>query len=165
VDVHQPELVIIAPAYPVMGRTTVKGTQYINGIPIHESESANDPKFPIYNSNIVDILKQQLDSQSTVIENITVKELREDHDDLWKSMLQSIKHKGKTMYLIFDTQDDADLKQVVNYFTNLKEFKILWVGTAGIAQYLPDILVPTKKPTFSIECKSEPVLVVTGSKT
>lgn len=47
------------PAYPVMGRTTVHGVQYINDIPLAHTEFAGDPFNPIAHSNIAALLFEQ----------------------------------------------------------------------------------------------------------
>lgn len=162
-DVYQPDFVVVAPAYPIMGKTTDKGSQYINGIPIHKSEVANDPKFPVRNSNIADILKQQPGSQSKIVENVPLWELRKD-DYLWNK-LQRLKQQEGIKYLIFDALYDSDLQQIINLFTKLKELDILWVGTAGIAQYLPDMFTSSKTSVPSFHGNDGPVLVIAGSKT
>lgn len=162
-DIYQPDFVVIAPAYPVMGRTTVKGSQLINGKAIHESEVANDTKFPVDTSNILDMVQQQLSSEAD-IQNISTHELRKDHH-LWKSKLQNMKQQAGVKYLVFDIQYDSDLQQVVNHFTDLQGFKMLWVGTAGIAQYLPKMLTSSKNYVSPPSDNNGPVLVVAGSKT
>lgn len=48
-----------APAYPALGRTTVCGVHYLNGVPIAHTEFAGDPFNPIRHSDIASLLKEQ----------------------------------------------------------------------------------------------------------
>ena len=44
--------VVVAPAIPRIGRVTRGGLQYIDGLPIHETEFARDPSWPIHSADI-----------------------------------------------------------------------------------------------------------------
>ena len=48
-----------APAYPMSGRITVGGIQYINGVPVGESVFAQDVYAPVKHSKIADIINEQ----------------------------------------------------------------------------------------------------------
>ena len=52
-------LAFVAPAFPHYGRTTVKGTHYLNGCLLEESPIAKDPTCPAKESVIIDILGKQ----------------------------------------------------------------------------------------------------------
>ena len=54
---------IVVPAYIEEGRTTIGAYQLLNGLPIERTQCALDPKAPIYDSFIPDILKKDLNSQ------------------------------------------------------------------------------------------------------
>jgi uncharacterized protein YgbK (DUF1537 family) len=51
--------VIVAPAFPTAGRTTVDGNQLVNGIPVHESIYAHDPLNPVGISDVRALFKKQ----------------------------------------------------------------------------------------------------------
>jgi uncharacterized protein YgbK (DUF1537 family) len=44
--------VVVAPAIPRIGRVTRGGLQYIDGLPIHETEFARDPSWPIHSADV-----------------------------------------------------------------------------------------------------------------
>jgi D-threonate/D-erythronate kinase len=44
--------VIVAPAFPAAGRTTVDARQFVSGIPVHESIYAHDPFNPVQTSDV-----------------------------------------------------------------------------------------------------------------
>lgn len=48
---------IAVPANPSLGRTIENGKYYIYGVPISETDFANDPEFPARSSSVTDILK------------------------------------------------------------------------------------------------------------
>jgi D-threonate/D-erythronate kinase len=62
------DFIIMAPALPSNGRQTKNGHVLINGVPVNETEVANDPKTPVKFSYIPDILKLQTQLKSAVVE-------------------------------------------------------------------------------------------------
>ncbi|MEI8190278.1 MAG: four-carbon acid sugar kinase family protein [candidate division NC10 bacterium] len=47
-----PRRILVAPAIPRIGRVTRGGLQYIAGVPIHETEFARDPSWPIHSADV-----------------------------------------------------------------------------------------------------------------
>ncbi|TPJ52346.1 four-carbon acid sugar kinase family protein [Mesorhizobium sp. B2-6-4] len=74
---------LFAPAFPQAGRTTVRGIQFVNGIPVSESAYGHDPVHPVRHSALVDLVpnciknvrlldaetQEELDSQIASIED------------------------------------------------------------------------------------------------
>ena len=50
---------LLIPANPILGRTILDGHYYLNGKPIHHSAFSFDPEFPIYSSDIQEMLHTQ----------------------------------------------------------------------------------------------------------
>lgn len=158
-DVYQPDFVIVAPAFPEMGRTTVNGRQHLHGQPIEETEVSKDPKTPILESNIADLLQQQ--TQNVAVENLSAAQLGSNLDQ-WKDKLTECRHNG-TKWLVFDAEKDGDLKQITDQLVKTN-YRFVWVGSAGLAKFLPEALgLNTQTPQRSFYQNDEPVLVVTGS--
>src|SRR5919107_6028349 len=44
--------VVVAPAFPAAGRTTVGGIQRVHGVPVDETEMANDPHTPVREAHV-----------------------------------------------------------------------------------------------------------------
>ena len=59
-EATQKEVAIVAPAYIEEGRTTIGGYQLLDGMVIERTQCALDPKAPIFDSYIPDILKKIL---------------------------------------------------------------------------------------------------------
>jgi uncharacterized protein YgbK (DUF1537 family) len=55
------EKAIVAPAFPAVGRTTVNGILLVNGVPVAETQFANDPISPVKESNISNLLRQTME--------------------------------------------------------------------------------------------------------
>ena len=78
------DAIVVVPAYIEEGRATIGGYQLLNGMPIERTQAALDPKAPIYDSYIPNILKKDLNHQLhdliDVIENVKkyVKKMMED---------------------------------------------------------------------------------------
>ena len=58
------EAAIIFPAFPSEERTTVGGFQLLKGVPIQRTEFSRDPSCPITESNILNILRNQLEEKN-----------------------------------------------------------------------------------------------------
>ena len=52
------EKAVVAPAFPAVGRTTMAGVLLVNGVPVAETQFANDPILPVKESHIPSLLEQ-----------------------------------------------------------------------------------------------------------
>lgn len=68
--------VVVAPAYPAQGRTTVHGVQLVRGMPVSQSESGTDLKNPATEAHIPTLLKASGISGATVHNALTDEDLR-----------------------------------------------------------------------------------------
>ena len=53
---------VVAPAFPAAGRTTVGGTQLVHGVPVDETEMANDPDTPVREAHVPGLLADAFSS-------------------------------------------------------------------------------------------------------
>lgn len=58
--------VIVAPALPKIGRTTINGIQYIGGVPVGETDHSRDIASPTRSSDISEIIKETGDAKFIV---------------------------------------------------------------------------------------------------
>ena len=156
--IFEPDFCIIAPAFPRIGRTTKNGIHYLHGIPLTETEVAKDPKTPVLESSIPQLLESQANQKVGLVRT---GDLGSDLA-LWKSELTHWREKG-VQWLVFDAETDEHLKSIASCISSITE-KVVWVGSAGLAEYLPEELglvnVDSVKP---LEVKNTDVLVVSGS--
>lgn len=134
---YDPELVIFAPAYPSNHRTTKNGIQHINNIPVSKTEIGKDPKKPVIEDNITHILQKALEETVT---HISIKDIKNNKVDF-----------SKNRFMTFDAIVEEDLITIVKLVSILKK-KILWVGSAGLANAIMQVNIP-----------SIPALAVVGS--
>lgn len=136
-DVFKPDKIVFAPAYPSIKRTTEKSIHQLNNTPLMSTEFAEDPLSPIITDNITKLLENGYDEDVT-------------HHGL--NDLDSIKQRfNKGKLHTFDSVKESDLTTIASALLD-NEYKILWVGSAGLANALFRVLYPLK-----------PVLAVVGS--
>lgn len=160
-DVFQPDFLIIAPAYPVNGRTTVNGVHYLHGRPVHETDIGADKKTPVTESYIPALLAQQTDKRTALI---TYTELRAGKDKLVKRLNEL--HSEGIPYVVSDAECEADLYALVEG-AEQSGYRVVWAGSAGLAKCLP-LGIPQQIPISEKSAKPQqplPVLVAVGSIT
>lgn len=134
---YNAELIIFAPAYPDSNRSTVGAIHKVNGIPITETEIAKDPKKPVKEDNINILLKNEFDEE---VNHIYLEDIREGKIHLTEGRIYT-----------FDVETNEDLISIVKKVMTYNK-KVLWVGSAGLADSLLKVKVSTK-----------PALAVVGS--
>lgn len=61
------DCIIVAPAYPKIGRTTRNGIHYVNDVRIDRTETAKDPKSPVAEADLVKLLASQSQRQAGLL--------------------------------------------------------------------------------------------------
>lgn len=122
------ELILFMPALPGLGRTTVNSIHLLNGVRIGETELAKDPRKPVRLDNIAEILR------SVYTEPVGVLPLE---------MIRSgaISFEGKRLWAC-DAVTDQDMRAVVAAGKGTGK-RILWIGTAAIADRILEALHPS----------------------
>ena len=131
------EIVVFAPALPDLDRTTINGIHCLKGVPITKTELAKDPKKPVKEDNIKKILENVYDEPVIHI----------DLSDVDKGNIDF----SRARVFTFDALTNEKMKTIIKKGIETGK-KILWVGTAAIADNL-----------FEIEYKTFPALAVIGS--
>lgn len=136
-EAYGSELVIFAPAFPDLKRTTVGAIHMLNNVPITKTEMARDPQSPVKEDNIEKILKEVYSEKIT-------------HIPLAKVQNQDIDLLECRVY-VFDAVTNQDMKNIIKAGIDTVK-KVLWVGTAAMADNL-----------FEIEKGTAPVLSIIAS--
>ena len=129
--VFRPDLVLIAPAFPKMNRTTVQGHHYVQGVLITETEFAKDPKTPVMESYIPNSQKEG-EPEAVLISTSQTRQSAAQ----FLPWLQSKLSEGQTWF-VCDSETEEDLQAIAGLFSQLDK-KILWAGSAGLIEYLPE---------------------------
>lgn len=131
--VYQSELIVFAPAFPDLGRTTVQGVHQLHGVRISETEIGCDPKNPVLEDRLEQILRAVFE---------------EDVRQYGLSEIRGSLHLGEARICCFDSETNDDMQAVVR--TAMASGKrVLWVGAAAIADMLLRTLRRVR-PAFAI---------------
>jgi uncharacterized protein YgbK (DUF1537 family) len=154
-DELSPRFIFFTPAYPANNRFVRDGCLYLGDQLLHETEFAFDPKTPIREAYIPDIIETQSKRKVGVL---SVSEYGEDPNRLL-AKLDSFYAEGIT-YILFNVTTEQDIKEIVGWGKKLP-FSIVWAGSAALA----DVLAPesAKRDRFVIDKSDLPVLTVVGS--
>jgi len=134
VSVYQPEMIVVAPAFPKMNRQTIHGYQYVNGERVSETEFGRDPKTPVKNSFIPNLFEKYVDDRICLIDQAL---LNSSNENLINKIVENT---GQgTTWFICDASTDEDLKMIADTFAKVNK-KTVWAGSAGLIEYLPNAL-------------------------
>jgi D-threonate/D-erythronate kinase len=136
-EAYQSELIIFAPALPDLKRTTVGGIHRLNNIPITNTEMGRDPKKPVRQDNIAELLREVYSEKIT-------------HIPLEKVQYQEIDLSMGRVFT-FDAVTNEDMRNIIRAGIATGK-RVLWVGSAAIADNL-----------FEIEKSTAPVLSIVAS--
>ena len=158
---------VIFPAFPNEGRTTIGGYHLVKGIPLQRTEVSRDPAFPIMESNIVNLLRNQLPSEaSNIVDLISLDTVMKGAGPILTKLNELIS-KGKKL-IVADAVSITDVEQIA-LAVSKSSYKILPSGSAGAAQALSKIWHPgAENEEYVRENLKLPVLpkfVVSGSAT
>jgi uncharacterized protein YgbK (DUF1537 family) len=158
-DKIQVDFAVVAPAFPKIGRTTLNGVHFLNGVSIDQTEISRDPKCPVKESNLVKLFTSQSKRKVDLIPLETLRSGNKQVLSQIKSLLQE-----HIEIIVFDAVTEEDLQQIAEMMAS-SDYRVLWAGSAGLADYLPKALsfsVNSSK-VLAIPVTNKPVLLVAGS--
>lgn len=156
---------VIFPAFPNEGRTTIGGYQLVKGVPLQRTEVSRDPAFPITESNIVSLLKNQIpEKMSEMVDLISLDTVMKGAGPILTKLNELIS-KGKKL-IVADAVSTTDLEQIALALSK-SSYKILPAGSAGAAQALSNIWHPDTEleQDDKLVIPDLPKLIVSGSAT
>jgi uncharacterized protein YgbK (DUF1537 family) len=151
-DVCGLELAIVAPAFPQNGRITVGGCHFMGNAPLEATEIARDPLCPVSESHIPTLLVQQTKRK---VGHIGIKSVLAGTEGILDAM-KKLSAAGQRI-LVCDAWREEHLKMIALAAVRL-ERPILWVGSAGLAEYVPLAL-----GLGAASADKKPVVVIAGS--
>lgn len=163
-DALEWDAAVIIPAFPQEGRTTIGGYHLLRGIPIERTEFARDPRFPIYESHIPTVLRNEMQNQQDdIVDLIELRTVIKGAGPILKKMNELIENGVKL--IVVDAMSVTDIEQVVLAIEK-SNYKILPCGSAGAAQVLGNIWLPeTDNHQQEKTIPTLPKLLVSGSAT
>ncbi|MFS0752375.1 four-carbon acid sugar kinase family protein [Oceanobacillus sp. 1P07AA] len=150
------DLVLIAPAFPSMGRVTKNGYHYVYDELISETEISKDPKHPVTESHIPTLIKNQIGEEVGLITK------REYEDEtLLLNKLDSYQKENIKM-VVFDAETEEDLRTIASRIASTNQ-KVVWAGSAGLAEVVPEVLHLEKEKQVTSYTNSNITMTVCGS--
>ncbi len=141
---------VVAPAFPAAGRTTVGGVQQVHGVPVDETEMANDPDTPVRVAHLPGLLAEAFSSVGV----LGVDDLA-DPEIVHRSLEEN-------ECVVADADRDADLEALVRAVPD--PARVLWAGSAGLANALGSVYSAPRAGAAGVQrVQVRPVLVVVGS--
>lgn len=154
---------IVAPAFVQEGRITIGGYQLLKGIPIERTDAARDPKAPIYDSYIPDILKRNLSEDGAeLVGSIEMKTIAKGAGPIALKLNELIAA-GKKL-IVTDAVSTVDFEQIALAMQK-SSYNILPAGSAGFAHALGAVWLSEIKPPVQKKVPNLPKLVLSGSAT
>lgn len=121
------DAILVASAFPSMGRTVEGGKLYVNGLHVTETEFARDPKTPVLHDFLPDLL---------AIEGIEIAVLNRDilYGDSPEKWVEQ-KVQAGVNWIVCDVIDEGDFPLLADLEAKL-DFSIGWAGSAGMINHL-----------------------------
>lgn len=141
---------VVAPAFPAAGRTTVGGTQLLHGVPVDETEMANDPDTAVREAHVPSLLAEAFSSVGVLgVEDLA------DPECVHRALEEN-------ECVVADADRDADLEGLVRAVPD--PARVLWAGSAGLALALGSVYPGPCAGAAGVQSAPvRPVLVVVGS--
>lgn len=152
-EASKAEIAIVVPALPQNGRTTIGGMHMVNNIPLEKTEIAQDPITPVQHSYIPDIINMQTNKKVGLI---SLKEVLKGEAEIVKE-IEALTKAGVAIVVI-DGLNSGDLINIAKAIKTINK-KIIMVGSAGLAEYIPQAFELTK----SKEKTKGSVVIIAGS--
>lgn len=156
VRTHERTVVVLAPAFPAAGRTTVNGRQFVNGEPLEQSRQGKG-QHTDFGSDISSMLRAAHLRPAPLGLDL----IRGDGPSLRDSMSRKARDCD---VLVCDAETDDDLRRIAEASMALGNGTV-WAGSAGLAWQLPPAtgsVRPRLAPRRQTSAAG-PVLFVVGS--
>ena len=151
-DLGVHDFAFVMPAFPKNGRTTIGGNHLLHGLPLTATEIAKDPKCPVSETVLPELLRQQ---SGCMVGHIGVDDLCRGEEAIQKSIRKCLAEGCRIISC--DAWLDEQFQMAAQAALGVSD-RILWSGSAGLAECLPQLLVLNGEPKIS-----KPILVVAGS--
>jgi len=116
---------IVAPAFPEMGRTTVRGVMRVYGVAVSETHFGADPVFPVKESSVLSLLRQ---STGRRVASVSIEQI-----EAGPGSLQARIAEGRQDIWVCDATQTAHLTTIARAAA-LAEGRWLLCGSTGLAR-------------------------------
>ena len=152
------EKVIVAPAFPAVGRTTLNGMLMVNNTPVSETQFANDPTNPVTESHIPRMLEQSIGHP---VGTVSLESINAGAESLYHEFSSR-----PEKVLVCDAVEQANLHTIASA-SAMAETNWLLCGSAGLARELGNFPIKKSKAKSLKVSANEPsgaALLAVGSR-
>ena len=152
------EAAIIVPAFPRTGRITAGGYHLLRQQPVSESEVARDPKTPVTESRLAAVIQSQTTLQ---VAHVDLTAVMQGQAVVAAAIEQCLQRNERL--ITFDATTESHLT-IIAQAAAATGRRVLWVGSAGLAEVLPAALQwPGAGNAIAEPATAAPALVIAGS--
>ena len=148
-DAASVDKVVFSPAYPANKRTVKDGVLLLDGVPVANTEFAEDPWSPVKESHIPSLLRSQT---KRAVGHVPLTAVLKDRGSFLDAVKEEFENGNEIV--VVDATDESHLHMAVDAAARLDATRLL-SGSAGLALALPKGLDLMKK--------INPVLIMAGS--
>lgn len=134
------------PAFPQIGRVTLKGVHYVDGVPVTESPFGQDPFEPVRHSVVTELIAEQCAVPSASFPSLKAGDPVPEQDGI----------------LVFDAQSQEDLSATGKRLMEEDRLSVM-AGCAGFGAVLPKLLGLSSDEAQPVPSLDPRLLVVCGS--
>ena len=149
--------VIICPAFPEMGRTVIRGSLMIRGMPVTQTTEGMDRQSPVLSDSLIETMTLEGEMTPGLIPLTIVREglnsICERMDALIKNGINAI---------VVDAETDVDLETLAR--CSLEYPNILLAGSAGLCYALGKHIAEDKTSVQPGTILHQPALIIAGSE-
>jgi len=151
------EKAVVAPAFPAVGRTISGGNLLVNGVPVAETQFANDPISPVRESNIPALLEKETGRKAGCV---LIAQVEAGPEALYRTISEMPQD-----IIVCDVAEQAHLNAIAAAAV-LAEGRWLLCGSGGLARELYLFLgeAKAKKGKKSASQKPGAALAVVGTR-
>ena len=133
-DGLQLKVTLLAPGWPLNGRTTHNGEVYLHGVKLEHTEVANDPRTPVKISRIAEIIHLQSARKCSEVSTVFFEEDPFETNEFIRKEIES-----GTEIIIFDAVEEKDLESIARLIEHSENISMLIAGSAGLADHLREL--------------------------
>jgi uncharacterized protein YgbK (DUF1537 family) len=149
------ELCCVAPAIPDFGRVTRKGIQYLDGLPIAESFYSKDPKQPVTQSRVDEIVAIG-NTRPTGLLDLETLRSPENQEHIERFIASGIQ------VIVVDSESQGDLEAAVELFLK-RPGPLFFVGGQGLGNALAKYCLPGAGSETWTQVPDGAVVIVCGT--